>query len=132
EFTDAARGHLRKAAELRSALTVRDQLLLDAIEPVLLRQPANWKEASLRIARAVDGFPNDAQLWYERGFIALSSEGLDASTRYLARAVTLDPKYAQAMGQWAENLAYLGRIDEARGVLDRCIVAAPTFTTCPI
>ncbi|MFT3768653.1 MAG: hypothetical protein QM820_24670 [Minicystis sp.] len=132
EFTDVARSHLRKAAEHRASLTERDQLLLDAVEPVLLRQPASWTESSKRLAAAVERFPNDAQLWYERGFVALSAEGLDASTRYLERAVALDPKYAQAMGQEAENLAYLGRLPEARRVLDRCIAIAPTFTTCSI
>lgn len=132
ELTDAARGHLRKAAELRASLGERDQMLLDAVEPVLLRQPADWAEGSKRMAAATQRFPNDAQLWYERGFVALSGDGLEASTRYLSRAVTLDPRYAQAMGQQAENLAYLGRVDEARRVLDRCIQIAPTFTTCSI
>jgi serine/threonine-protein kinase len=132
EFTDASRSHLRKAAELRANLTERDQLLLDAVEPVLLRQPASWTEASKRLAVAVTRFPTDAQLWYERGFVALSAEGLAASTQYLERAVELDPRYAQALGQEAENLAYLGRLPDARAVLDRCIAIAPTFTTCSV
>ncbi|APR80648.1 Serine/threonine protein kinase PrkC, regulator of stationary phase [Minicystis rosea] len=132
ELTDDARSHLRKASELRSSLTERDQLLLDSMEPVLLRQPASWAESSRRLAIAVERFPMDAQLWYEHGFVALSAEGLEPSTRYLERAVALDPKYAQAMGQEAENLMYLGRWPEARSVLDRCISIAPTFTTCSI
>jgi serine/threonine-protein kinase len=132
EITDVARVHLRKAEELRASLTERDQLLLDAVTPALLKQPANWAEASRRLAAAVERFPNDAQLWYERGFVALSAEGLDASARHLERALLLDPKYAQAMGQQAENLVYLGRVTEARKVLDNCVAIAPTFITCSV
>jgi len=132
DITDVARGHLRKAEELRAALTERDQLLLDAVTPALLKQPANWAEASRRLAAAVERYPKDAQLWYERGFVALSAEGLDPSARYLERAITLDPRYAQAMGQHAENLIYLGRVAEARKVLDRCVSIAPTFITCSV
>jgi serine/threonine-protein kinase len=129
EFTDGARAHLRRAAELRASLSERDQLLLDATEPILLRQPADWAEASKRIAAAVERFPNDAQLWYERGAFG-QTEGLAASTRHLERAVQLDPKYALAMGEQAENLAYLGKPDEARKVLERCVSAAPTYPYC--
>ena len=132
DFTDGARAHLRRASELRADLTPRDQLLLDALEPILLRQPASWVEASKRIAVATERFPNDAHLWYERGFFALSGEGLDPSARYLDRAVALDPRYAAAMGQQAEDLAYLGRTADARRTLERCIAIAPTYVTCSV
>jgi serine/threonine-protein kinase len=132
EFADPARVHLRKAQELRAQLSERDQLLLDALEPVLLRQPANWGEASARLARAVERFPGDAQLWYERGWFAQSAEGLEASARHLERAIELDPSYGQAMSIQAEDLAYLGRFAEARKVLDRCAAIGPAFVSCPL
>jgi serine/threonine-protein kinase len=129
EFTDAARAHLRRAAELKASLSERDQLLLDATEPILLRQPADWAEASRRMATAVDRFPGDAQLWYERGAYG-QTEGLAASSRFLERAIEIDPKYTQAMGELAENLAYLGKPEEARKLLERCISAAPAYQFC--
>ena len=130
DFTDLARAHLRKAGELRAALSERDRALLEGVEPILLRQPADWAEASRRLALAVERFPGDAQLWYERGWFAQNAEGLEASTRYIEKAVALDPRYAQAFGQEAENLVYLGRLPEARRALDRCAELAPTYVTC--
>jgi serine/threonine-protein kinase len=130
EFSDAARAHLRKAAELRASLSARDQLLLDAVEPVLLRQPADWAEGARRITAAVERFPGDAHLWYVRGVLAQSAEGLEASTRHLSRASALDPKYAQAFGMQAENLAYLGRFAEARQAAEQCRALAPAYVTC--
>ena len=130
DFTDVARVHLRKAGELRASLTERDRALLDGVEPILLRQPADWAEASRRLAVAVERFPGDAQLWYERGWFSQNAEGLEASTRYLEKAVALDPRYAQAFGQQAENLIYLGRLPEARRALERCSAIAPTYVTC--
>jgi serine/threonine-protein kinase len=132
DFTDLARVHLRKAGELRASLSERDQALLDAVEPVLLRQPADWAEASRRLGAAVERFPGDAQLWYERGSFSQAAEGLEASTRYLETAVTLDPRYAAAIAQQAENLVYLGRLAEARAALARCTAMAPTYLTCHI
>ena len=36
------------------------------------------------------------------------------------------------MGQEAENLIYLGRVSEARKVLDRCLAAAPTYVNATV
>jgi serine/threonine-protein kinase len=130
ELDDAGRAHLRRAMELRAQLRERDQLLLDAIEPVLLRQPADWAEAGRRLVAATDRFPGDAQLWYERAEFAQESDGPEVSTRYAARAIELDPRYAQAMSLQGQDLAYLGRFTEAREVLARGAAIAPSFVTC--
>jgi eukaryotic-like serine/threonine-protein kinase len=130
DLDEGGRAHLRKAVELRAQLGERDQMLLDALDPVLLRQPADWAEGGRRLAVASARFPGDAQLWYERGLFAQTAEGPGASAPYAARAVELDPRYAQAMSLAAQDLAYLGRFAEARKVLARCIEVAPTHVTC--
>ncbi len=128
--TTAGAPILRQGDELRAQLDDRDQMLLDALEPVLLRQPADWKEAGRRLGLAVDRYPGDAQLWYQRGLFAQTSDGPAASEPFVARAIALDPKYAQAMSLLGQDLAYLGRFDEARDVLRRCLALAPTYVTC--
>jgi serine/threonine protein kinase/Flp pilus assembly protein TadD len=126
----AGRAHLRKATDLRAELGERDQLLLDALGPVLLRQPADFAEAGRRLAAATDRFPGDAQLWYERGVFAQISEGPEASAPFVERATSLDPQYGQAMSLMAQDLAYMGRFPEARATLSRCIAMAPSSVTC--
>ncbi len=130
DVDDEGRAHMRQATALRDQLSPRDQLLLDAIEPVLLRQPADWPEAGRRLARAVERFPGDAQLWYERGVLAELSEGPEASLPFVERAVALDPKYGLAMSVEGQDLAYLGRFPEARRALAACMAIAPTYVTC--
>ena len=58
----ATREHLRQAALLGASLGPRDQALLDGLEPVILHQPADWKEAGRRLGRAVERFPDDISL----------------------------------------------------------------------
>ena len=130
DLDEGGRAHLRKATELRADLGERDRLVLDALEPVLLRQPADWAEAGRRLAVAATRFPGDAQIWYERGLFAQTAEGPAASAPFVAHAIELDPRYAQAMSLMGQDLAYLGRFGEAREVLARCSEIAPTHVTC--
>src|SRR6185437_5055469 len=71
-------------------------------------------------------------LWYERGLFAQISEGPAASEKFVAQAIALDPKYAQAMSLLGQDLLYLGRDDEARALLLRCVDAAPSYVTCGV
>jgi eukaryotic-like serine/threonine-protein kinase len=130
DLDDDARAHLRRARDLRAQLTDRDQALLEAIEPVLLRQPASYGEAEIRLAKAVERFPGDAQLWYERGVLSELSVGPEESLPFVEHAVALDPKYGLAMSVMGQDLAYLGRFADARRVLSNCMAIAPTYVTC--
>jgi serine/threonine protein kinase/tetratricopeptide (TPR) repeat protein len=132
DVNERTRDHFRKAEELRAKLSPRDQALLDAIEPIVRRQPSDWVEANRRMKAAIERFPHDAQLWFELAMINQNSEGLEASNRDLDRALTEDPSFAAALAFQGQNLAYLGRFTEARKALETCNRIAPSSYECMI
>jgi serine/threonine-protein kinase len=126
----AGREHVRSAQGLRASLSERDQVILDAIEPVILRQPSDFADASRRLAAAAERFPGDAQIHYLVGVSAGQSKGFAAGLQPLERAVALDPGYGEALAVLAQFNAYLGRFTEATRVLDLCSKAVPGGVAC--
>jgi eukaryotic-like serine/threonine-protein kinase len=124
------REHFRKAVELSASLSPRDQALLDAIEPIVRRQPADWAEAGRRMAAATERFPTDAQLWFDLGYITSITEGFEAGSRTLEQALALDPSFAEALSLRAQDLAYLGHFTEAHAALDACLRVSPASELC--
>jgi serine/threonine-protein kinase len=126
----SAREHFRRADELRRGLSARDQALLDAVEPVVRRQPADWTAAQRRLSAALARHPGDAQLWFLQSTITLNAEGFAPALRAAERAAALDPGYAMALLHKAQIAAYLGRFDLARASLAQCLQAVPASVTC--
>ena len=124
------REHFRKAEELRASLTERDRGLLDAVEPMVRRQPADWAEANRRIRALLERFPGDAELWYLLGSGTVNYTDFETGIRYYTRALELDPGFAQGYSSRAMAQAYLGRFDEARASLDQCLAIAPSAGAC--
>jgi serine/threonine protein kinase/tetratricopeptide (TPR) repeat protein len=124
------RYHFRKAFELYGSLSPRDQALLEAIEPIVRRQPAEWAEAGRRMSTATERFPSDAQLWFKLGYITSITEGFEAGSRIIERSLALDPLYAEALAVRAEDLAYLGRFTEAHAAFDTCLRASFASELC--
>jgi serine/threonine-protein kinase len=129
-LTKAEREHYLAAQRLRSSLTERDQAVLDAIEPALIRQPSDFADASRRLAAAAERFAGDAQIQYLLGVSAGQSEGFGAGIEPLTKAISLDPGYGEAMAILAQFNAYLGRFAEAERALDLCSKAAPGSVAC--
>jgi eukaryotic-like serine/threonine-protein kinase len=130
EVTETSREHYRKATQLYGALSQRDQSLLDAIEPILQRQPSDWAEGKRRMAAALERFPEDAQLWFELGYITSVTEGFAAGNLALDHALALDPSFAEARSIRGENFAYLGDLEAAHVSFDACLRASPASQRC--
>jgi serine/threonine-protein kinase len=128
----ATRLHYRKAEEHKDALSERDRALLEAIEPGVRHQPADWKETAARLTRAIERFPEDAELWLVLAEAQVFATGSGSSVLAYERAVTLDPAFATALSGLGEDLLYLGRFDDARRRLDQCVDAAPDAISCMI
>jgi serine/threonine-protein kinase len=111
-------------------LSDRDRALLDAIEPVAQRQPADWAEANRRLERLLERFPADAQLWYLLASGKANFDDFDAAVRSLERAVKLDPGFARAHGSMARFEPYLNHFTEAHQAVERCVEAAPGPIAC--
>jgi serine/threonine-protein kinase len=122
--------HFHQAQLRRESLSPRDRALLDMIEPVVARDPADWVEAARRGARATERFPRDAQLWAIRSYLD-HAESYEAAHADADRALALDPSYGEALAEDAEALLYLGRVDEARRRLDACFeLLGAAYTSC--
>jgi serine/threonine-protein kinase len=130
ESREGTREHFRKADALRASLSERDRALLDAVEPVVRRQPSDWAEAKRRLAALLERWPGDAQLWYLLSAGAANFDDFDGAVRYLEKAVTLDPGFLHAWSYMGLALAYLGRFNDARAVLDRCLATNPAADSC--
>ncbi|APR81692.1 Serine/threonine protein kinase [Minicystis rosea] len=130
EAMPSAREHFRKADELRATLTERDRAMLDAVEPVVRRQPADWAEANRRLAAMLEKYPGDAELWLYLAFGTANYADFEAGVRYYARALELDPGLARAYSGMAIDQGYLGRFAEAERTLERCIEVNPASHAC--
>lgn len=130
DIDESTREHFRKAEELRGKLSERDQALLNAFEPIVLRQPSDWVEASRRLTASAERFPHNAQFWFELALIAQNGDGLEQSNRYLDRVLAEDPGFTAALAYKGQNLAYLGDFAAAREALETCIRLDPSSVEC--
>jgi serine/threonine-protein kinase len=129
-INDTVRGHYRKAEEGRASLSERNQAMLDAMEPLVHRQPSDWPEATRRLITVLQRFPRDAELWWNLGGWRMNQGEFGEALRAFNRALDEDPKYAAVhpLKGWA--LAYLGRFDEARAELEACAGEALSGSDC--
>ncbi len=122
----------RRATALRAKLPIRDQLFLDALEPMLLRAPSDPAAAADLFAKLRGRFPGDAELAFLEGAQRAELYDWQASLEGTRRAVELDPRYADAWQTQAIALNNLGRRDEALRALERCLEVVPSSNDCTV
>lgn len=129
ESKEEARAHFQRALARRRTLSERDQAYLDALEPHVMREPADNREAARRFEAALRRYPGDAELalmhatmlyWLE------SERALGAADRCLE----LDPHYADCWQRRARVLMRLRRTEEALTALERCLEVSPSASDC--
>ena len=121
------RSYFARALAARASLSERDQLLLNAYEPVLYRDPPDYAEHVARLRAATERFPNDAELF---GMLAWSVREPNQMLAAARRAVELDPQYADGWQGVGASLFQLGRTEEALSALDRCVALSPATADC--
>lgn len=124
------RRSFKKAVQFRSTLSERDQVLLDALEPYLQREPSDPGECEKRLVVAAQRWPNDAELAYYLGSVRYDRGRLAEAVDAFDRAIAIDPGFAQALAAKGGCQAYLGRFAEARATLDRCLEVSGSATEC--
>jgi len=129
-MNDGAREHLRKAQALQATLSERDRALVDAMDPVVQRQPSDWAESRQRLSALIERYPGDAQLWHLLGLVDGNYDDFAGAVRDLDRALAIDPYFAHAESFRSIMLAYLGRFADARAGIDRCLAHTPGAMTC--
>jgi serine/threonine-protein kinase len=129
--TTNTRAAFQRAVELRASLSERDQVLLDAFEPTIQRDPPDWSETINRFEAATRRYPGDAELVLL--LLTIQPEALPERMLALAdRCLELDQRYADCWQARALMLFRDERIPEAIESLDRCVELAPAATDCLI
>lgn len=127
-----SRAHFERAMQLRGVLSSRDQVLLNAFEPELYRQPADLVESEQRLAEAVRHFPGDTELLF---YAARTDQHLGRAQEAIASfdaALGVDAHFALAW--WSRGNAQEDAADTvgALASYDRCIEASPSASSCLI
>ncbi|UQA60878.1 protein kinase domain-containing protein [Polyangium aurulentum] len=127
--TASTRTAFQRAVELRASLSERDQVVLDAFEPLVQRDPPDWAETIRRFEAAAQKYPRDAELVALLITVQtdLPPEGMLALTD---RCLELDERYADCWQYRALALFRGERIPEAVEALDHCVELAPAATDC--
>ncbi|WP_394833162.1 protein kinase [Pendulispora rubella] len=125
----------RQALALRDALGERERLILDAYAPIIMSEPADRQEATRRLDEAVQRFPGDSQLLTFAAMAhLLNSEVEQADVEYaleLARRQSaVDPLDANGWQVQGGAYSLLGRNEEERESLRKCLEIAPGSTSC--
>ena len=122
------RSHYAAAIAGRARLSERDQVVLNAFEPLLWRDPPDLAEHIARLRAAVAQFPGDAEL---AGMVAWTQRDVpEEKLSYGRRSVELDPQYADGWQMVGGSLFQLGKSEEALVALDRCIALSPATADC--
>jgi serine/threonine-protein kinase len=125
-----AREHFRQAERLRGSLDERSLALLDAVEPVVRRQPSDWAESKRRLAAMLERWPDDAPIWHLLAAGAANFDDFEEAARHDARAIAIDPGFAEARSYQGLMLLYLGRFGDARSALQQCLAKNPAAEGC--
>ncbi|HZF51822.1 MAG TPA: serine/threonine-protein kinase [Polyangiaceae bacterium] len=118
----------KEALKLRRHLSPRDQALLDAYEPMRLRDPPDRSELSTRLLGLTERFPMDAEILVLAARESRASP--EARILYAKRAAELDPQFSDAFQAMGKLLALTGKEAEALEVLEMCARVAPLSTDC--
>jgi serine/threonine-protein kinase len=126
--TTLAREAYSTALQYRTALDERDLELLKVADS-RTTDPVDWAEIAARAARALERFPDDAELLYVRAD-ALDAAGRSDEARAAAvRAVEVDPQFAGALRVLALSYYFTDYEAQLRTV-ERCLQVSPSAATC--
>jgi serine/threonine protein kinase len=124
------RDEFTAAYSLRAGLSDRDLALLDAMEP-MMRDPYDIHETAVRMRRAHERFPLDAEVWFEGCTWALFDYDDAEALRDAKRASEIDPSYASAWALLGHEIgATYGDPKLAFEAFERCLTIVPQSHQC--
>ncbi len=123
------REYFRRAFERRDELDDESRTFLGALEPIYQRYPADSVEHVRRLRAALERHPRSALMRLFYGS-ALAQDDWALGLAELERAREIDPLFVRPLQLEAEYLSYMGRIDEARSMLAKCLELAPGANDC--
>jgi serine/threonine-protein kinase len=131
--TDPSRGraYFRRAWAARATLSTRDAVVLDTLEPLFQRDPADYTEAKHRFEAALQRFPDDADLhFYLAGAYRQDFGDVKRAVGEAERSLALNPNQPYTMSILADFHAYDGDFDAVHDTDARCLRLAPGTLDC--
>ena len=127
----SARRALEKAFALRASMSAANRTFLEALLPYVQREPPDPAACIAKLEDAARASPEAAHLWFWLAMVRFNTVGPSEQTMAdMSRATTADPTFVGPLPAMGQNLAYLGRFDEAIATLTRCLELAPSAATC--
>jgi serine/threonine-protein kinase len=123
------RRHFHAALARRSSLAPRDLALLDALEPLHLRDVPDVAETQRRMADLVKRHPADAEILYV-SILVPSGRSPREILAETDRILSIDPKFASAHWQKAYVHEIAGDLPAALAAVARCLEIAPQAASC--
>lgn len=90
-----------------------------AVRGLILQSNRKWDEAKILLLRAVELNPSLSNAWMWLGNSANAQNQAEEAIGYYAEATAIDPLWLVPNSSLATQYTYLGRIDEARTIIDR-------------
>jgi TolB-like protein/Flp pilus assembly protein TadD len=90
-----------------------------AVRGLMLDSDRKWDEAEIALLRAVELNPSLSNAWTWLGNTAAAQNRIDESIGYYAEATAIDPLWLVPNSNLARQYSDLGRIDDARTIIDR-------------
>ncbi len=128
--SDGPREHFARATQLRTAMSIYDQALLDAVEPIFDRTPPDWAEADKKLAAATRSLPNDAELYARLAWVRQQVGDLPGILEAANAALAIDPRYASVLLTKADAALATGDYRAATITADQCLAVAPAAAAC--
>jgi serine/threonine-protein kinase len=129
-FVASGRQQFREAMLLRHSLSPLDRALLDDIEPIFQRQPADYAESLARTRRTMGAYPRsiDALAVLYTDLLTLGQD--EEAIGWQKRAIEHYPGDGTLLRVLAWLQAGLGRFAEADATVDKCLQRQPAATSC--
>jgi TolB-like protein/Tfp pilus assembly protein PilF len=90
-----------------------------AVRGLMFNSDFKWDEAKTALLRAVELNPSLSNAWTWLGNSAGAQDRIDESLAYYAEATAIDPLWLVPNSNLARQYSDLGRIDDARAIIDR-------------
>ena len=125
-----ARAHYQSAVQSRGALDAHDQIMLDALEPLLARDPSDFAESERRLVQTLGSQPNDFELAWLLSWTRFFLGDFAGAREAIARAERIDPTSALPALHRAGIEMFGGTREAAHRALEDCLERAPGATFC--
>lgn len=125
-----ARQMFQMATLARARLSERDVMLLDILEPIIVRPQADFVEVATRARAALLTRPLDAEFWELLGVVESYLGRNTEASQAFERATTIDSKFADAWQNLGIAELAQGHLEDAKRALARCVDSSAIAVDC--